>query len=130
MFNVLWVVFMDENIKIELIKRYMYLHENKDIILSLAINKGIEKQEIKECLDSLRRLKKKSYTSDMKDLINVGISSCKKSLKEYKYYLFKDIDDSLINIFYEFLFADFDIIDTELYKIIENIKDNKQLSYV
>ena len=118
---------MNDKIKNELIRRYMYLYENKDIILSLAINKGIEKNEIKECLDSLKRLKRTCRTDDMKDLVKVGISDCKKALKEDKYYLFKDIDDSLIDIFYEFLFADLDITSMELYKIIENVKNNKLL---
>lgn len=118
---------MDKKIKDELIRRYMYLYENKEIILSLAINKGIEKKEIKECLASLRRLKKNNYTSDMKELIKVGIISCKRSLKEPRYYLFKDIDDNLINMFYEFLFTDLNIINTKLYKKIEMIKSDSKL---
>lgn len=118
---------MDDKIKSELVRRYKYLYENKEIILSLAINKEIEKKEIKECLASLKRLMKKNYSNDMKELLKVGIISCKKSLKEPKYYLFKDIDDCLIDIFYEFLFSDLDIMDTRLYKKIEMIKNDSKL---
>ena len=35
-----------EQVKEELIKRYMYLYQNKELILSLCIHCGIEKKEI------------------------------------------------------------------------------------
>lgn len=125
--KILLVVYMDKKIKGELIKRYKYLYENKEIILSLTINKGIEKQAIKECLTSLKRLLKNTNSNDIKELIKDGIISCKEQLKEPKYYLFKDIDGSLIDIFFEFLFTDLDIVDTELYKKIEMIKNDSKL---
>lgn len=31
----------------ELIKRYIYLYQNKELILALCIGRGIEKEEIK-----------------------------------------------------------------------------------
>lgn len=117
---------MEDKIKSELIRRYKYLYENKEIILSFIINKGIEKEEIKKCLDGLKRLKK-NCTKDMKLLLKESIISCKKTLREPKYYLFKDIDDSLIDMFYEFLFTDLSFGDTELYKKIEMIKNDSKL---
>ena len=35
-----------EKIKGELMKRYLYLYENKELILALCIDRGIEKEKI------------------------------------------------------------------------------------
>ena len=43
----------------ELIKRYLYIYENKDLILSLCINNGIEKEYYKKELKSTNDLIKK-----------------------------------------------------------------------
>lgn len=46
----------------ELIKRYLYIYENKDLILSLCINDGIEKEyykkELKSTNDLIKKIKK------------------------------------------------------------------------
>lgn len=52
----------------ELIKRYLYIYENKDLILSLCINNGIEKEyykkELKSTKDLIKKIKKQKIKVD------------------------------------------------------------------
>lgn len=121
---------MEENIKEEIIKRYKYLYENKELILSLAINKAIEKKEINNSLKKLKKSKKdlqkhkkiENYEG-LLNLLNISINECQKSLNEPKYYLFSKVKESLLIMFEEFLFSDYSIEQTELYNYIETIKN-------
>lgn len=44
------------NVKNEIIKRYMYLYQNKELILTLCIGTGIEKDKLKRELKEIKKL--------------------------------------------------------------------------
>jgi len=125
---------MQEEIKKQLIERYKYLYENKEIILSLAIKKCVEVTEINKSLDKLRKskrdLKKHKYIGNYEDLLrllDISIDECKKSLKTPKYYLFKQIDSSLLSMLEEFLLSDLSIEHSQLYNYIVIIKSSPKI---
>ena len=81
-------------VKFELLKRYLYLYNNKELILSLCIGKRKDKEELG------------------------------------KYYLLRDIDDNVVNTFFDFLFSDNDMENSVLYNQIELIKSNSEYLYM
>lgn len=81
-------------VKSELLKRYLYLYNNKELILSLCIGKRKDKEELG------------------------------------KYYLLRDIDDNVVNTFFDFLFSDNDMENSVLYNQIELIKSNSEYLYM
>lgn len=81
-------------VKSELLKRYLYLYNNKKLILSLCIGKRKDKEELG------------------------------------KYYLLRDIDDNVVNTFFDFLFSDNDMENSVLYNQIELIKSNSEYLYM
>lgn len=110
----------------EFTNRYLYLLENKELILSLCIDYGIEKEyymnKIKECKTLLRKIKDKS--SNEYKLVNSSIKEYKVLLKEPKPYLMDNISPEITNMFKEFLFSDKSFDKTNLYSCIERIKNN------
>ena len=44
------------NTKNEIIKRYMYLYQNKELILALCIGAGIEKEKLEKKIKESERL--------------------------------------------------------------------------
>lgn len=110
----------------EFTNRYLYLLENKELILSLCIDYGIEKEyyrnKISECKNLLRKLKDKS--SNEYKLVNSSIIEYKVLLKEPKPYLMDNISPKITKMFKEFLLSDISFDKTNLYKCIERIKNN------
>ena len=130
------VVVMLGNVYNELMKRYTYLYENRELILSFGINKAIEmdkiNKDIKELEYSKKTLKKYKYVygdnyEEIIKLFDMMISDCQNALKEPKYYLFDKIDDDLVMMFEEFLISDLSVEETRLYGFIERIKDTSEL---
>ena len=112
-------------IKQELIKRYKYLYENKEVILTLFIEAKIQTKTYKEKLRKTKQTKKTAKRLKQEELypiIDNCISYYKKALKTPKYYLMDKITDDDIEILEEFLFTDDDIEDTLLYRMIEYLK--------
>lgn len=112
-------------IKQELIKRYKYLYENKEVILSLFIEAKIQTKTYKAKLRKTKQTKKDAKRLKQEELypiIDNCISYYKKALKTPKYYLMDKITDDDIEILEEFLFTDYDIEDTLLYRMTEYLK--------
>lgn len=113
----------------ELIKRYLYLYENRELILSLCIKTGIEKKYIKNEIRELKKIKTKlkNTNPDLISQIELLINIHKKELIHKKYYLFKTVDNQIVSSFEEFLFSDKSMENTNLYKHIELIKSTPEL---
>ena len=112
-------------IKQELIKRYKYLYENKEVILTLFIEAKIQTKTYKEKLRKTKQTKKDAKRLKQEELypiIDNCISYYKKALTTPKYYLMDKITDDDIEILEEFLFTDYDIEDTLLYRMTEYLK--------
>ena len=71
----------------ELIKRYLYLYENRELILSLCIKTGIEKKYIKNEIRELKKIKTKlkKTNPDLISQIELLINIYKKELIHKKY---------------------------------------------
>lgn len=114
----------------ELIKRYLYIYENKDLILSLCINDGIEKEyykkELKSTNDLIKKIKKQKIKVDNEILsLLIQLSNeYKKNMNQERPYLFRKVSDNIVNAYEEFLFTDENIENTVLYKHIESLKNN------
>ena len=112
-------------IKQELIKRYKYLYENKEVILALFIEAKIQTKTYKAKLRKTKQTKKAAKRLKQEELypiIDNCISYYKKALTTPKYYLMDKITDDDIEILEEFLFTDYDIEDTLLYRMTEYLK--------
>ena len=82
---------MQKEIKEELIKRYKYLYVNKELILSLAINKAIEVEYITKKLEELnkskrilKKYKKRIDYASLEELINISINDLEKKPRATK----------------------------------------------
>ena len=130
---------MDINlVQEELMKRYLYLYDNKELILALCINYGIRENYYKEQIKKKNELKKRlrkqlknsktklDQTMDDCEMYHLLLSTAEdeKSLKEPKPYLYAKVSDDIINAYEEFLFTDENMQDTNLYKHIEALKNN------
>ena len=107
----------------ELVKRYMFLHENKDIILAMCIRRINIDDELKADIESYEGYKKRLKISD-KEIFDAVIDSLKKQLGQDKYYLCSKVSKRIVNAFEEVLFTDGDLEDTQLYKHVTALKNN------
>lgn len=130
---------MDINlVQEELMKRYLYLYDNKELVLALCINYGIRenyyKEQIKKKNELKKSLKRKSKQLKSKldktmtdpEIYHLILSTAEdeKNLKEPKPYLYAKVSDDIVNAYEEFLFTDGNIEDTVLYKHIEALKNS------
>ena len=112
------------NIKEELIKRYSYLYENKELILAMCINiVEVKPNERKQELEKLKRgYKKLSADKMIIDNVETAIKNIDGST--YEYYLFKDVSSEIVDLYEDFLLGDLPLEETGLYKHIEGVKTN------
>ncbi len=124
---------MDINlVQEELIKRYLYLYDNKELILALCISYGIEekyyKKEIKKVTELLYSIEAEKGHSELKttqvEMLSSLLEDLNEGLREPKLYLFAKVNDEIVSAYEEFLFTDQNIEDTVLYKHIEALKNN------
>ena len=95
------------------------------MILSLFIEAKIQTKTYKAKLRKTKQTKKDAKRLKQEELypiIDNCISYYKKALKTPKYYLMDKITDDDIEILEEFLFTDYDIEDTLLYRMTEYLK--------
>lgn len=118
----------------ELINRYIYLYDNKEIILSQFIFKATERKKYLKLLKDAKKKKKefkKLYPKgQIIEWMNLLIDIYRDELQNESYYLFDSIDKKAILNFEEFLFSDLSIKNTELYKNVEKIKHNPYLNTI
>lgn len=110
----------------EIIKRYMYLYQNKELILALCINVGIEEDRLnKQIKNSKNILKKNKIVKENVDICNIfkqKIRDYSLELKYGKYYLMGNVSNDIVSMFEEFLFSDNSMESLNLYKHIEAVK--------
>ena len=125
---------MDINlIQEEVIKRYLYIYDNRDLILALCIGNRIEKHYYKKELKSNKELMKKIKKQKLKGINENEIlsllmqlqSELKNNMRQEKPYLCANVSDDIINAYEEFLFTDENMENTVLYKHIESLKSNQ-----
>ena len=118
----------DIDTKEELLKRYTYLYENKELILALCIRPAIDYEEVKQNIKDLKKeTKRKTLTQEEKELIKIFLNDNKNILNGTKinYYLFGEVDDEITDAYEEFLFTDKEMENTTLYKHVEAVKNNE-----
>ena len=118
------------NIKNEIIKRYIYLYQNKELILALCIGPGIEKDKLekrKKKLLSSNYIYKNNYA--IRELVELELKNINYDLEHKKYYLMANVNSSIVDMYEEFLFSDKKMEELDLYKHIESIKNSKYLDY-
>ena len=119
------------NIQEELLKRYKYLYENKELILANCIVYGIEKEHIKKQLKKLKsnvkRINRPADNSNLIELVKSTISNYKADLKISKPYLSSKISENNVDMMEELILGDIDLEKTRLYMFIESVKENNEL---
>lgn len=121
---------MKESIKQEILRRYTYLYDNKELILSLCIKEGIEEKHYKQCIkelkSSLKRFRKDGFKSQkLRDVFKDIENRYRQDLKNPKLYLMDDIDEKTLSMLEEFLISDKPLEESLLYKEIEQIKKDE-----
>ena len=119
------------NVKNEIIKRYIYLYQNKELILALCIGTGIEKDKLKKQLKNTKQLLSNNdmlkNNSALRKSIESGLKDINYNLEHEKYYLMANVDSSIVDMYEDFLFSDKKMEDLDLYKHIEGVKNSKYL---
>lgn len=116
--------------KNELVKRYIYLYQNKELILALCIGRGIEKEKIKsnikKCKDLIKRNSICRENEKLKNLLKSQIEDYYLRLKTENYYLMSRVNEDIVSMFEDFLFSDDMMENSNLYKHIEAVKLNRK----
>lgn len=116
--------------KNELVKRYIYLYQNKELILALCIGRGIEKEKIKsnikKCKDLIKRNSICRENEKLKNLLKSQIEDYYLKLKTKNYYLMSRVNKDIVSMFEDFLFSDDMMENSNLYKHIEAVKLNRK----
>ena len=105
------------NTRNEIIKRYMYLYQNKELILALCIGTGIEKEKLEKKIKESERLLSSNSVYN-RELMKLELE---------KYYLMANVNDSIVDMYEDFLFSDKEMEELDLYKHIEGVKNSKYL---
>ena len=116
--------------KNELVKRYIYLYQNKELILALCIGRGIEKEKIKSNIKKCKELIKRNSicreNEKLKNLLKSQIEDYYLKLKTENYYLMSRVNKDIVSMFEDFLFSDDMMENSNLYKHIEAVKLNRK----
>lgn len=114
------------NTKNEIIKRYMYLYQNKELILALCIGAGIEKEKLEKKIKESERLLSSNSVYN-RELMKLELKNANYDLEHEKYYLMANVNDSIVDMYEDFLFSDKEMEELDLYKHIEGVKNSKYL---
>ena len=114
------------NTRNEIIKRYMYLYQNKELILALCIGAGIEKEKLEKKIKESERLLSSNSVYN-RELMKLKLENANYDLEHEKYYLMANVNDSIVDMYEDFLFSDKEIEELDLYKHIEGVKNSKYL---
>ncbi len=114
------------NIRNEIIKRYMYLYQNKELILALCIGTGIEKEKLEKKIKESERLLSSNSVYN-RELMKLELENANYDLEHEKYYLMANVNDSIVDMYEDFLFSDKEMEELDLYKHIEGVKNSKYL---
>ena len=114
------------NTRNETIKRYMYLYQNKELILALCIGTGIEKEKLEKKIKESERLLSSNSVYN-RELMKLELENANYDLEHEKYYLMANVNDSIVDMYEDFLFSDKEMEELDLYKHIEGVKNSKYL---
>ena len=114
------------NTRNEINKRYMYLYQNKELILALCIGTGIEKEKLEKKIKESERLLSSNSVYN-RELIKLELENANYDLEHEKYYLMANVNDSIVDMYEDFLFSDKEMEELDLYKHIEGVKNSKYL---
>lgn len=114
------------NTRNEIIKRYMYLYQNKELILALCIGTGIEKEKLEKKIKESERLLSSNSVYN-RELMKLELENANYDLEHEKYYLMANVNDSIVDMYEDFLFSDKEMEELDLYKHIEGVKNSKYL---
>lgn len=114
------------NTRNEIIKRYMYLYQNKELILALCIGTGIEKEKLEKKIKESERLLSSNSVYN-RELMKLELENANYDLEHEKYYLMANVNDSIVDMYEDFLFSDKEMEELDLYKHIEGVKKSKYL---
>lgn len=114
------------NTRNEIIKRYMYLYQNKELILALCIGTGIEKEKLEKKIKESERLLSSNSVYN-RELMKLELEKANYDLEHEKYYLMANVNDSIVDMYEDFLFSDKEMEELDLYKHIEGVKNSKYL---
>lgn len=114
------------NTRNEIIKRYMYLYQNKELILALCIGTGIEKEKLEKKIKESERLLSSNSVYN-RELMKLELEKANYDLEHEKYYLMANVNDSIVVMYEDFLFSDKEMEELDLYKHIEGVKNSKYL---
>lgn len=114
------------NTRNEIIKRYMYLYQNKELILALCIGTGIEKEKLEKKIKESERLLSSNSVYN-RELMKLELEKANYDLEHEKYYLMANVNDSIVDMYEDFLFSDKEMEELDLYKYIEGVKNSKYL---
>lgn len=114
------------NTRNEIIKRYMYLYQNKELILALCIGTGIEKEKLEKKIKESERLLSSNSVYN-RELMKLELENANYDLEHEKYYLMANVNDSIVDMYEDFLFSDKEMEELDLYKNIEGVKNSKYL---
>lgn len=119
------------NTRNEIIKRYMYLYQNKELILALCIGTGIEKDKLENKIREFEKLLSNNSVcknnSTIRELMKLELENANYDLEHEKYYLMANVNDSIVDMYEDFLFSDKEMEELDLYKHIEGVKNSKYL---
>ena len=105
----------------------MYLYQNKELILALCIGTGIEKEKLEKKIKESERLLSSNSVYN-RELMKLELENANYDLEHEKYYLMANVNDSIVDMYEDFLFSDKEMEELDLYKHIEGIKTSKYLS--
>lgn len=114
------------NTRNEIIKRYMYLYQNKELTLALCIGTGIEKEKLEKKIKESERLLSSNSVYN-RELMKLELEKANYDLEHEKYYLMANVNDSIVDMYEDFLFSDKEMEELDLYKHIEGVKNSKYL---
>ena len=90
----------------ELVKRYIYLYQNKELILALCIGRGIEKEKIKsnikKCKDLIKSNSVCRENEKLNNLLKSQIEDYYLKLKTENYYLMSRVNKDIVSMFEDF----------------------------
>lgn len=120
----------NEEIIEEILRRYRYLYENKEIILSLCIKYDIEEEYYKKCLKGIRasaaKFKKDGFKGqELRNILAEIENGYKENLKTPRPYLMDKIPETLLSMFEDFLIQDAPLEESALYQEVEKIKEDE-----
>ena len=104
----------------------MYLYQNKELILALCIGTGIEKEKLEKKIKESERLLSSNSVYN-RELMKLELEKANYDLEHEKYYLMANVNDSIVDMYEDFLFSDKEMEELDLYKRIEGVKNSKYL---